>query len=878
MAKKKHRKRRKLPVGPADTGSVDETPSSPPDPAAPPPAMPGGPAGRAAQAAVAGACVSALLGALWPVSGGRGLVDALLGKAPPGAPWPAALAAAAVLTVAATILLGISPWVKERATRSVGAACAVGALALAWGWPEPGLTSALDAARRNFLGLAAPAWWAIGAGGAVAAAAGSRLGRLFAGGVGVLTLGWLVVPLWVAGHGTLPALLVAGPANGLAGIADAVVMALTSLAAIAAATGRLGSGAWRAVGAGMLLAQPVWSALRGEWAATWLALGLGGIVAVGTAAAASAVEADEPWRTRTTQAGELAATTAVIALWVLLKTHGLRPSDTDENIYFYQAVQMAHGAVPYRDFFFAHPAGHLLVPALLFALFGFSLTGAKLIAPAAALVAGVAVWRTARRAFGATGGLAALVAFLFAAELLKASTNLTGVNLATAGIAAGLWAAASHRWRTAGVAFGIAASMGLYAVFAPAAVVLALAVGHRRAALTVAAWAAGVWLAVQLPFMIAGGDAYFDGVFRYHLHKPVRVEGWRPWTGPGGLGPFAIVHNFFSAFLGGRAFLASLYYHGLLFGVALGAIPLAWAATGGRLLNPRNWWDGSADGTAWLVSWVALLAFVQLAQLREIYDYYFVLALAPTALAFGYAASAVPRWLARGAEALASGRRPAQAAWVALAVACSWLAIPPARAWANARRWPAEARKAGEVRRFAYYEPPVLTSLSGLVRALFWRDHRVRGELQPGYAHYLWSKKRYLSVAAPMADYIRQHSPPEATITGASTVAPLVALLSGHRLAADEADTNSKRFRSGITPPRKFFDKVCATPLLWAVGSARSYFSPRQFRRLGVLKHYFALEREFLDDKARWFGVARYQLWRRRGDPHATPPVCKWEP
>ena len=73
--------------------------------------------------------------------------------------------------------------------------------------------------------------------------------------------------------------------------------------------------------------------------------------------------------------------TAVLALggFGILKAYALAPAFSDENIYFYMCRRIAEGALPYRDFFFAHPPFHLIPGTLVMSVFGFSLPLAKAI-------------------------------------------------------------------------------------------------------------------------------------------------------------------------------------------------------------------------------------------------------------------------------------------------------------------------------------------------------------------------------------------------------------------------------------------------------------------------------------------------------------------
>src|SRR6266850_1833231 len=144
----------------------------------------------------------------------------------------------------------------------------------------------------------------------------------------------------------------------------------------------------------------------------------------------------------------------VFLLFLVLKVYASHPAASDENIYFYMSVRTAFdGLWPYRDYFFAHAPLHILisaavfkVAALVYGLFhgspaagvaaltngaswndgGLALTIAKSIPAASALLAGVFVFKGARRA-GPVEAAVAAASFLLADQVLRASSHFTGI-------------------------------------------------------------------------------------------------------------------------------------------------------------------------------------------------------------------------------------------------------------------------------------------------------------------------------------------------------------------------------------------------------------------------------------------------------------------
>ena len=784
----------------------------------------------------------------------------------------------------------------ERAGLRGIAAAATGAASLwaLFGVPQAGVTTFLDPLNRSIVGIPAPlVMAALGASlTALPMAPRSLTLRLIGVGCIALLLWMLLAPVSAARELLIPMLVLtdsarAGALQSLFGVTLLLVLLLSPLGLRTAPA----SGAARTLGAVALALPSLWLLATGAPVAAAALSGASALLlAVGVRRMLLEPYASHlPFlRTQAPVLGEISAIVTTFCLFALLKTHGLRVSASDENIYFYDAVLVARGAMPYRDFFFAHPPVHVLVPAVLFRLFGFHLLLAKSLAPMFAAISGVFVWRLCRVRMGRLAGMLALPAFLFASEILKASTNLTGVNLTLLFIAAGTYYALMERPFRAGALFALAASTGFYAIAGAMVLIVTTAARGPRTFARFAGAFVLVFGAINLFFYGVAGSEYIDGVYRYHLLKAAKDPRQLPLLG-GDVGPIrALLHNFW-VFLTGARFAESLYNHGALFWTAL-LSPLAMLIRAIRapadprplrtrllsLVDPRRLWDPTPDAAARLLFLIAFAYFLQLSMFRELFDFYFVLPFAALAALAAYTLWTAAGLLSEGARRLRDGLPAAVPISLAALVLLATLLSAPLRRAANERAWPSERTQAGRTLRFRYVAPPVLPGLSGLAHLLFWRDSRVRGELQPGYAHYLWSKKRWFSTAEQMARHIRETTPKDATILGASTVAPLLALLSGRAIAASQVDTNSKRFKTHLATVEELFDSACATKLAYVIGAEDSLFASRHLSRLLVISRYFSPEHTYYDPELRHFGSRRFVLLKRKGDLDAEPPVCRY--
>lgn len=809
----------------------------------------------------------AVLGGAWAIAGLA--LAAALGAVLTGPRYREALAVAAALlgTLAARLAMAAAP--------------------AQWSCGEP--------LRTSIAGLDPLVWGAVAAAGLVALAKKpGALARQIAGlGALGLTL-WTWMPVGYAAEVRIPALAVLGtvplsPGQGLAPLQVETAGAIWVLIAAALSplvlAGLVLRREWTnllALAAGAALAIPaVGAAAMHSPAAALATLG-----ALAMAAAVGAVIAGD-WALRTDgkklwHSAEPFALAVLLAIWTLLKTNGLRYSTTDEALYYYAAKIWAEGRWPYRDFFFSHPPLHIALPALLYKLFGYHFLIGKWLSALAALTAGLLTWRMARRWLGPMGGLIALAMHLLACESLQASTNLTGVNLTVAWMMAGWWEVLSRqRFVLGGALLGAAASTGFYSIGGfLAALVMALTLpwpkrlGDLRAwlqhpALRVGLGFLAVWGAINLFFWQVGGDQYLDGVYEYHFAKKAKVEGFVPL----GESPFAVLSNFF-LMLGAKDWKVSVYYHAAHWWLALG-LPLAVAArmrvqseSWLALVDPRQWWQKAPALLVWATTWALLLEF---GSFKERYDFYFALILPGVSLV----AAAFLAEAAAVAKALLAGQHSARG-WAAALAGFGLLWMPVDMA-ANRSAYPSEMGGAkqdgkgpGERLQFEWLPTPGPAWTSDWTKALVWQDYRVRGSVETGVHHYLWSKKRWYATAEEAAAYIRSHSAEDETITGASDYAPLLALLSGRRMAGDHVDTNSKVFNTGAVALDRFWDQACKDKLKFIVAAPQSYFAVADLPKRQTIIDNFQRDRQFSDPHLKHWKKLDYELWVRKGAEPCT--------
>jgi hypothetical protein len=490
--------------------------------------------------------------------------------------------------------------------------------------------------------------------------------------------------------------------------------------------------------------------------------------------------------------------------FLALKVYSLHPTLTDDWIYAYLAGRVGEGSWPHRDFFFAHPPVHLLALALVLKITGFSVLAVRLVPALAAAASGLFIWAVARRHGGRLGAFAGWTVFLFSYDVLRSSSHITGANLSLAFLAAGAWFCLDRRWIRGGALLALASLTALYTLPVIGGILGLLALrrpaGWRRAVSGFAAVFIGLQVAVALP---APGE-YVDQVYLYHRDKPEQaLENAQTWSR-------AAAHQPAMA---------------MALPVAAGASLALWLAktkrvpgTGGGRRRRRPAERTGAAGARPaetdrplldLMGAGALLVAVQLVfllRLPELYTYYLQLLYGLLSLLLGLGVSGWVRAVARIVRVRRDGsglteRVQGLIAGVLVTAAAAGLT----EMW---RPEPSDIYPVGRRVRYTWRDSPFPAAVDRWVRTWIWKDVRVTGEYVFSATRYLWHESRGLDRVEAVAEEIRRSTAEGDRILGDSMLAPLVALTSGRRLVNDEADTNTKRFTTGMETMDQFIRRM----------------------------------------------------------------------
>ncbi len=514
----------------------------------------------------------------------------------------------------------------------------------------------------------------------------------------------------------------------------------------------------------------------------------------------------------------------VAFLYLSLKSFCFHWQVGDENIYFYMAwATVDHGALPYGDFFFAHPPLHILPGMAVFGLLGFGTVSVRLIPIGATLVGAFFLFRLARARIGNIGGVVTVFLYLTAFSLIRASTHWTGINLAVMWSVLGLWAIHRKRPATAGVFLAAGVCTGNYVL--PGAIMVGMLafLESRRAGLRYLLGFAVPWASIQALGLALGGAGYLKAVYAYHLLKPQAAGASYKMS-------VRVFGDNFALFLGALLGPLMAALDGFL-GRASGKRPKRQEVTrdsgGSWLRRFFAWWRvrlveeepaGLARvGALWALGYVFFIAM-----LPRVFPFYFLLMFPGMALAGGYA---IECWIRHARGIVGGAKERSRHFWEAAAILIMLLV---AVGMGYFVRVPIQRTLLPRYTRS--HDKPMKWSdgrLPGFVNRAFrsccFDDVAMAYTAYGTIQEILYHESRYFEKAEELADYVREHSDPDQAIFGDSSTAGIVALLSGRRLAADFADTNVMRFRSGITTVEDAISRIDTPELAFilAGGSPR---------------------------------------------------------
>jgi hypothetical protein len=513
-----------------------------------------------------------------------------------------------------------------------------------------------------------------------------------------------------------------------------------------------------------------------------------------------------------------------IAAFLLLKLYALRPTLTDEGVWFYSALLVARGAVPYRDFFCAHPPLHAAIDAIAFLVHGgFDLAAGRALPALSGAVQVACVYAVVRKIAAATSpwireasALAGALVLLLSLSFLLTTTFDTGVAQASALATLAALLALHGRKASAGIALGAAVTTALPVVPVAIAIAGGTALAGEGARDRCRRWDAAIAFAltvtgVHAATLALAGHDFVAQVYGFPLAK-VPSEG-------DAAGAYAIVGDSWW----------------LVVGALVGTLALV--SEGGRALRWLQWFGAAA-----------LCHVVATSLQARVFYYYGHPLLAPAAVLAGCGIASVANGLAARGSAAIGERALGRATLAAIAAVVSLVLLVH--------------RDVADAAPRAWSDAPVLgASRNAIVRALLWRE--VPGPGDGAVTRYLRRVATIFPFHGAMVEAVRREQArhPGTTIFGDSLATPLVALDAHVPITGNVVDTNVQRFEADPTLLPQVIQLLEATPDAIVIASDRV--------GLGALPAFESYLRERYEPIARFRGEGApgdYALYRRHAD------------
>lgn len=498
----------------------------------------------------------------------------------------------------------------------------------------------------------------------------------------------------------------------------------------------------------------------------------------------------------------------LIFLWGL-KSFSFRWETGDEAIYLYMSwAALDHGAIPYRDYFFAHPPFQLVWSIPFFAVFGFNPVSTKALPLVATSLTAVVLFLISKRKLGRVAAVSSAFLFLTAFSVLRSTTFWTGIHESVFLAVLGLWFFFQKKPVWAGACLAMGTCTGMYIL--PASLLLA-ALSELEDRETLKKYLKsflGIWGFTQLAGLILGGSDYLRSVYLFHFRKPeAKQSAWRD-----------TLQQFFNCF--------SLFWWGLI-GIWLAFLNKTNQRVPKKKRNPffmirlRNYiFEDEKFSVAFIGGVWALGYLVFLHLLKKRFGFYYHLVFPGLALCAGYLAQQIFEWVLmmvnqiRTEKTLKWDQNLAFRLIFIVFLFSGYALYRPSFEAYN----PNAYRKTDQEMKWKDSPWPVANSF---FKWCCWDSVALAGLDYGNPQEILYRQGELFKPLNALADYVSQNSKESDTLFGDSVTVGLVALLSNRRLEKDFADTNTMRFLSKITPAEEAIREIDNPSLKYVLVAAQ---------------------------------------------------------
>jgi len=500
----------------------------------------------------------------------------------------------------------------------------------------------------------------------------------------------------------------------------------------------------------------------------------------------------------------------LIYIWGL-KSFSFHWETGDEAIYVYLSwAFLDHGALPYKDYFFAHPPLQILWAVPHFALFGFNPISVKTIPLISLSLTSLLLFLIGLKKLGRTGAIVTALSFLSAYTLLRSTGFWTGIHESILWATFGLWLFFQEKPLLSGVALALGVGTGTYIL--PAALLVG-ALCFIRDSSQGKKFSFGfllVWGILQIMGLLLGGKSYWQGVYAYHFQKPeAKQPAWRD----------SLLH-FFENF---TLFSAGLVGFFIAFFEQLKKLKKSLQV----FLFENEKASVALIGAIWALGYIAFLHL-----LNKRFSFYYNLCMLGFALGAGFLAQDLVDYVKSHFKKDRKNRFFSENLIYPLLTTSLLLIGYLSHQFFFKTYFPKVFRSKDQEMKWVGSPIPLANSF---FKWCCWDSMALAGKRYGTAKELLYRQTDLFQSFNQLSDYVYEHSSKKDKLFGDSISAGILAVLSKRQLIQNFADTNTMRFTSGATKPEEAISEIDRPDLKFVLVTG----SPKRDAKTGQISNVY---------------------------------------
>ncbi len=192
----------------------------------------------------------------------------------------------------------------------------------------------------------------------------------------------------------------------------------------------------------------------------------------------------------------------------------------DEFAYYYMGKLVSNGAMPYRDFFLAHPSLEIFLYGSVFSFFGFNLMLLKLVPFLSIVLVALILFKSTKK-ISNVFALIAVALYLYTYTIMLEATYSYDISLSIFFMVLSFYfLIAKNKPLLSGIIYSIACLSSFHSlVFLPAFLIFIFLIKEKKKFRFLYGFLS-VFITVNIVFLMVFGNNYFIDVFKYHFIKP----------------------------------------------------------------------------------------------------------------------------------------------------------------------------------------------------------------------------------------------------------------------------------------------------------------------------------------------------------------------